>query len=423
MPTASTGRRAAKPERRERPCAHGAWYSGHVTSPLDPSSFRSHYAPFLRDGRVLLTGHSHQAWPDAARAGLVEAYEVAAAQVDDKWSAVFAAQDELRAHVAARIAGASPRELAFAPSTHELVARWLSALPLAKRPRVVTTTGEFHSAHRQLTRLAEEGVEVVFVDAEPVATLAARIAAAIDERTSGVVFSTVLFATSSVVHGVDEVVARAERAGAKVLLDAYHAFDVAKVAVPANAFLVAGGYKYAQMGEGVCFLRVPPSCALRPVYTGWFAGFDELEAARGPASNGARRRVTYGDDGATRFAGSTFDPTSTFRARAVARFFDEHGMTVDALRATSLAQTSRILAAARELRGAPIATPDPDADRAGFVALSLGAERAAAIVRALRAENVYVDARGALLRLGPAPYVTDDEIDRAMAILGRALTA
>ena len=40
MPTASTGRRAAKPERRERPCAHGAWYSGHVTSPLDPSSFR-----------------------------------------------------------------------------------------------------------------------------------------------------------------------------------------------------------------------------------------------------------------------------------------------------------------------------------------------------------------------------------------------
>jgi selenocysteine lyase/cysteine desulfurase len=165
-------------------------------------------------------------------------------------------------------------------------------------------------------------------------------------------------------------------------------------------------------------LRVPPGCALRPVYTGWFAGFDELEAAR---TSG--RRVSYGAVGATRFAGSTFDPTSTFRARAVARFFDAHGMTVDALRATSLAQTSRILAAAQTIERARVATPTADADRAGFVALRTGADRAAAIVRALRAENVYADARGDLLRLGPAPYVTDAEIDRGMALVARALTA
>jgi kynureninase len=40
-----------------------------------------------------------------------------------------------------------------------------------------------------------------------------------------------------------------------------------------------------------------------------------------------------------------------------------------------------------------------------------------AAVRALRARGIFVDARGDLLRLGPAPYVTDEEIDRGVAAL------
>lgn len=389
-----------------------------MTARLDPDKLRPHYAAFLnaRGGghprRILLTGHSHQAWPDVAREGMAEAFELAAAHVDDKWDAVFSAQDELRAHVAARI-GCTPGEIAFAPNTHELVARFLSAVPLAARPHVVTTSGEFHSAFRQLRRLAEEGIEVTFVDAEPASTLATRVASAIGDRTSAVLVSTVLFGTSSVVHGTEEIVARAAQVGAHVLLDGYHAFDVVPMRVPDGAFFVGGGYKYAQWGEGVCFLRVPRGCDLRPVYTGWFAGFAELADRR---TTGA---VSYADDGATRFAGSTFDPASSLRARAVARFFDRSGMTVEALRATSLAQTSRILGAARELPGVTLATPTADDDRGGFVALRT--DSASALVSALRAEGVYADSRGDVIRLGPAPYVTDEEIDEALAILARAV--
>jgi selenocysteine lyase/cysteine desulfurase len=395
-----------------------------VTARLDPGTLRPHYASFLappgleRPGghgrRILLTGHSHQAWPDVAREGMLEAFTLAAEHVDDKWDAVFAAQDELRGHIARRV-GCAPGEIAFAPNTHELVARFLSAVPLAKRPHVVTTSGEFHSAFRQLRRLAEEGVDVTFVEAEPVATLASRVAAAIGDRTSAVVLSTVLFGTSSVVHGLDEIMHRASQVGAHVLLDAYHAFDVVPVRVPDGAFLVAGGYKYAQWGEGVCFLRVPAGCELRPVYTGWFAGFAELADRR------TATRVSYASDGATRFAGSTFDPASSLRARAVARFFDAHGMTVEALRQASLAQTARILVGARDLPGVTIATPLADEARGGFVALRTA--RAPELVSALRAEGVYADSRGDVLRLGPAPYVTDAEIDEALAVLGRALGA
>ena len=218
---------------------------------LDPATLRAHYSEFLEPRgaprRILLTGHSHQAWPDVARRGLDEAFRVAAERVDDKWDAVFAAQDELRAHVAARIGGHAD-ESAFGSSTHELLVRFLSALPLAERPHVVTTTGEFHSAYRQLRRLGEDLLDVTFVEAEPVSTLAERLASATTERTSAVVVSTVLFGTSTVVPGLETLVGAARGLGAEVLLDAYHAFDVLPFRVPDGAFLVAGGYKDAQWG-------------------------------------------------------------------------------------------------------------------------------------------------------------------------------
>ena len=43
--------------------------------------------------RILLTGHSHQAWPDVARAALLQCFDDAALHVDDKWGAAFAAVD------------------------------------------------------------------------------------------------------------------------------------------------------------------------------------------------------------------------------------------------------------------------------------------------------------------------------------------
>lgn len=385
---------------------------------LDPLALRPHYSDFLAPSgaprRILLTGHSHQAWPRVARDGLLEAYDVAARAVDDKWSAVFAAQDELRAHIAARLGG-DPKDYAFAQNTHELVTRWLSALALSARPRIVTTDGEFHAAFRQLRRIAElPSIEVVFVPSAPVETLAARVADAVDERTAGALVSCVLFSNAAIVPSVEALVARAERVGASVLIDGYHAFDAVPFTVPERAFFVAGGYKYAQWGEGACFLKVPAGCALRPVLTGWFAGFGALSDRRtsGP--------VAYEAHGGARFAGSTFDPASFFRARAVARFFDANAMTVPALRAASLAHTERIIAAAESIDGLSLATPRAPDRRGAFV--SLETPRAAELCAALRREGVFTDSRGDLLRIGPAPYNTDDEIDLAMDIL-RALIA
>jgi len=415
--------RAGGPTVRGRSGREIPWYNGVVvTASLDPHALRPHYRQFLTvpagaPGRILLTGHSHQAWPDVARAGQDQAFVDAATHVDDKWGRVFAIQDELRAYVATRI-GARPEEIAFASNTHELVTRFLSALDLRARPHLVTTTGEFHSMHRQLRRLAEEGVEVTWVDAAPADTLAERLAAEVRDTTAAVLVSSVLFESSTIVPHLAAVAARAAAHGARVLVDAYHAwhvipFTLADVGGEA-VFVVAGGYKYAQWGEGTCFLRVPPGAGLRPVYTGWYAGFDELEARRDVA-----RPVGYGADGGAAFAGSTFDPASFYRAVAVARFAQAEGLTLPALRQLSLRQTARIIGAAQALPGVDVVTPLADASRGGFVALAT--PHAGALVTALRARGIYTDARGTRLRLGPAPYVTDDDLDAAMAALGEAL--
>ena len=155
----------------------------------DPNPLAAHYARFRVGERVLLTGHSHQAWPDVAREGVLEAWDDAARDVDDKWAAAFAKAERVRAGFAALL-GARPGEVALGQNTHELVTRFLSALPLAERPRVITTDGEFHTLRRQLDRLAETGhVALAKVAAEPARTLAERLAAAVDERTAAVMVS------------------------------------------------------------------------------------------------------------------------------------------------------------------------------------------------------------------------------------------
>src|SRR5260370_14363770 len=90
-----------------------------------------------------------------------------------------------------------------------------------------------------------------------------------------------------------------------------------------RAFYLAGGYKYAMAGEGVCFMHCPGGFAMRPRDTGWFAAFGALEARGGG-------RVAYGKDG-TRFMGATFDPTGLYRLAAVFDWMQEIGLTVDAI--------------------------------------------------------------------------------------------
>lgn len=379
------------------------------------AELRAAYSRFLRPGRILLTGHSHQAWPDAARDAIVQCFDDAAEFVDDKWSAaVMPRAEAVGAAILDRMGFDKADPIAFGKSTHELVYRLITCLPPpASRPRIVTTRGEFHSLHRQLSRLAEEGADVVWIDAHPRGSLADRIIEALTPGTAMLALSAVMFEDAYVVARMGSIVERAAAVGALPLIDAYHAFNVVPMdwgpaSVKESLFVTAGGYKYAAFGEGVCWLRFPRACELRPIYTGWFADFGSLSARSARGSGG----VAYGPGGA-RFSGATFDPISFYRAEAAIKHWDRFGLTPQALRAISLSQTRRVLdriEAAGEITR--VVTPLEDERRGGFVALR--SERASDATAALRERGVIVDARGSILRVGPAPYLTDDEIDRGV---------
>lgn len=415
---------------------------------MDAAALASHYGRFRVGERVLLTGHSHQAWPDVAFEAQQRAWLDAAEHVDDKWTRAFAVADRVREGFC-RLLDDPDGDVALGHNTHELVSRFLSALPLRDRPRLVTTDGEFHTIRRQLARLEEEGIEVVRVAAEggprgaparhslrrPARKsraargsgpdLAGALAKAVTDRTAAVLVSSVLFRDATIVEGLDRVAGACARTGAEMLVDAYHALNAVPFSVAESglhrAFVVGGGYKYCQLGEGACFLRVPPHCRLRPVLTGWFAEFDERTETVGQRfERGAAPAKTRYGQGHLRFAGATYDPTSHYRAARVFDFFREQRLDPERLRAISLAQVRRLAAGIDALDADPSAL---DRDRAvpldrkgGFLALA--APRAGEFVRALRARGVWADHRGAALRLGPAPYVTDSQLDRAVAAIG-----
>ncbi|MEA2647246.1 MAG: kynureninase, partial [Chloroflexota bacterium] len=163
-----------------------------------PNPLAADYSAFDVAGRLLLTGHSHQAWPDVAREGQLEAFEDAAAHVDAKWERAGARADDVRRGFA-RFLGEPAARVALGPSTHDLLVRLLSGLDLRTRPRLVTTDGEFHTIRRQLARLEEAGLEVQREPVEPVATLAERLASRLDGRVAAVLVSAVLFETAQLV--------------------------------------------------------------------------------------------------------------------------------------------------------------------------------------------------------------------------------
>lgn len=389
---------------------------------VDPTALARHYTRFRVAERVLLTGHSHQAWPDVGFAAQQQAWLDAAEYVDDKWDRAFAMADRVRAGFA-RLLDDDGGDIALASSTHDLVVRFLSALPLGRRPRLVTTDGEFHTVRRQLDRLSEEGIEIVRLPSRPVTQIAERIKKMVTDRTAAVLVSAVLYENAHIVPNLGLAMEACRRLGVELLVDVYHALNVVPFSLRAerltDAFIVGGGYKYCQLGEGNAFLRIPKDCALRPVVTGWFSEFAEL--AKPPFAG----QVPYGA-GPARFAGATYDPTSHYRAAAVFDFFEHQGLTPERLREVSQHQVGLL---AREFDALGLDPQVVDRDRrsppltsiGGF--LSLRAPQAAAISRNLRGQAVWTDYRGEALRLGPAPYVSDDQLRAALAALRSVASA
>ena len=360
--------------------------------------------------------HSHHPWPDVTFAAQEQAWRDAAQLLDHKWSHVFASIiPQAQAHVARILGLSDPSSIVFGPNTHSFVVRLLSCLPETRPVRVLTSGSEFMSFARQIARLEEDGATVTRIACEPFESFETRFCEAASAGDYDLVYvSQVFFDSGFAVQDLAAIVNAVTNPETFVAIDGYHGFmaiptDISAIA--SRVFYLAGGYKYAMAGEGVCFMHCPPGYGMRPRDTGWYAGFAALE--------GGGTGVPFAKDG-SRFFGATFDTSGLYRFNAVQDWLIGEKLNVAGMLVQVRALEHRFLAEIDRL-GASVGSDNllmPDENcRGRFLAFRTGG--AAAITERLAANNIIVDHRGDRLRIGFGIYHTpDDPIRLAQAICG-----
>lgn len=309
----------------------------------------------------------------------------------------------------APLIGAGNGEIAMLPNVTIAQTSVLSSLDYtADRDAIVMTDLDFPSVRYVYDQLATRlGARIVVVPSDDGISIdTERVIDAIDERTRLVAISHVLF-RSAYIMDVAAICRRAHDVGALVSLDAFHSVGVIPVDVKAIGadFLSGGVLKWLCGGPGGAFLYVDPDVGrmLRPSFTGW-------QAHETPF--GFEPEMRYADD-AWRWLNGTPAIPALYAAIEGPRIVRRAG--IERIREKSVRQTSRLIALADE-RGYKVTAPRDSAKRGGTVAFDV--PHSYGVAQALLAEHVIVDYRpNAGIRIAPHFYTSDDELERAVAMI------
>ena len=375
-------------------------------------NLKQHFSRFLESDpdRLHFAAHSHHPWPDVSFEAHQRAWLDGAEMMDDKWDHIFGNVLYGTAYQIASVLGIeSGSTITFAPNTHELVVRIFSCLD--PPVRVLSTGSEFHSFTRQSRRWEEEGLAIVDrVPTEPFDTFADRFTQEARAGVHDLIFlSEVFFDSGFVTPTLDRIVSSVSEDSTFIVIDGYHAFMARPVnigAIQDRVFYLAGGYKYAMAGEGVCFLHSPAGYGLRPVNTGWYAGFGQLES-------GVSDLIPYADDG-SRFSGSTFDPSGVYRMQAVLTWAADIGLTPADI-STHVGNLQEQFLEAGVNPGELL--PPSGTTRGNF--LTFETEHASDLYRALHERRVITDYRGNRLRIGFGVYHDPSDVERLVSTIAQ----
>jgi selenocysteine lyase/cysteine desulfurase len=387
--------------------------------------FKQHYQRFLHGSpdRLHFAAHSHHYWPDVTRQAVVQYWDDSARLADGKWTYLWEQViPKAQRHISRILDISHPEQIAFAPNTHEFVCRLFSCFELGRPVRVLTSDSEFHSFGRQAARWREAGqIELTSIPSQPVEEFAGRVVEECRSRSYDFIFVSHVFYNSGLV--VDELLkmVRAIPEEPLIVVDGYHGFCALPTKlgdIEERVFYLAGGYKYAQAGEGAGFMHVPGGCRLRPVNTGWFASFGALSSAGSDA-------VQYSDEG-QRFAGATFDPTGLYRFNAVMDLFEREGITVERIHEHVGSLQARFLgeleALDHELLCRDRLIYRPDRPHGHFLTFELPTEsHTAELAGRLASAGIVVDHRGVRLRFGFGLYQDENDVAELFRRLARLL--
>lgn len=377
---------------------------------------KQHYQRFLKanQGVQHYACHSHHFWPDVTRQAMLDYWDDSAKYVDDKWAHFFSEKvPSLQTHISDLLGTGQPQQIVFAPNTHELLFRVISGFDLSAPLKIVTTDSEFHSFTRQVNRLDElRNVDVVRVPTLPFESFNQRFCDAVKAQQPDLVFvSQVFFNSGLVLEDLSQIVNSVANTDTIIIVDGYHAFTALPVDISEfrnRIFYLAGGYKYAQGGEGCCFMHVPKGYLNRPLYTGWYAEFGELQKFKS-------RKVDYSKNG-FHYAGSTMDYSPLYRQLSVFELWKSQGITVadthhyvQSLQAAFLKQIESLKQTVLTQDMLMLHNTDCHGH---FLTFEMGdATKTERLYQHLKQHKVMTDFRGTRLRFGFAPYHSIDDIN------------
>ena len=313
----------------------------------------------------------------------------------------------------ARLIGAEPREIALTVNTSYGLNLAARALPFERGDIVITSDREYPSnVYPWMELEAARGVKLERIPCAGILPDEDAILAALDRpRVRCVVLSWVSFATG---YRIDlERVGRACRErGIWFVLDAIQGVSAAPLDVRSMPvdIVACGGQKWllAPWGSGFVWLRPDLVDSLRPVDVSWMATRCSDDFTRLTDYD-----FTYRDN-ARKFEVITLPYQDFAGLNESLDVFFEVGMETVYERVERL--TGRIVDWALGTAGVRLVTPPELRRRAGIVAVAPRDAKAAS-ERLTRAGVVHSFREGAI-RLSPHFYNTEEEIDRALHLVG-----
>src|SRR5690606_9129966 len=225
--------------------------------------------------------------------------------------------------------------------------------------------------------------------------------------------SHVFFNSGTAIGDINQLV-KTEKDQGKIVLDGYHSYFALPVdlsQIEDRVYFIAGHYKYAAGGEGMCFMACPPEPD-RPIITGWFAEFEALASKQG--------EISYPTHGG-RYLGSTMDFTPLYRALSVYQLLERLNVDVNVIHAHVQKLQNRFLQILKKINSSHLNQSmlihDGMEKQGHFLAFNFKNEQnCQEFEQKLRAHGILTDSRGSVLRFGFSLYQDIEDLERLRCI-------
>ncbi len=323
------------------------------------------------------------------------------------WERWLDAYEAVRARAASFLC-AAPEEIAFVKNTSEGISLFANGLDWKAGDEVVSIATEFPANYYPWKSLERKGVRLRLVPEQDGVVTVEDIAQALGPNTRVVAVSFVQFLSGCRLN-LERLGSICQEHRALLFVDAIQGLGAFPIDVKTSSIagLAADGHKWLMgpEGSGLLYIRQDLIERIQPSSIGWMSV---------KASEDFSSRSLQWAEGARRFECGTLNTVGVYGLGAALDLLLEVG--ADPIAQRILCLTARLRQGLQQ-KGHRVFGPSTPDQCSGIVSFTPANGEPGEIVERLRSRGVSVAARCGKIRISPHFYNTEEEIDRALALL------